>query len=895
MASQVHPEPSEAYSEGSTVLWWQRAWSVQSIIALLCLVCILLTASATEVMNTVTCDSALEDTRDTMDESTTAIDKKAQESLTRVSSEMMIYITNGVLRLIDKHMQGALEESDRTNDLLQSELRDVPKNSTEWLSILSPRLLHQVSTCHPGAATLAISIFGGDYGVIMALSARHNIDLPGLTTTDITSLYFKPNFSAYASIQPFTGEPILDDPTRYFKLQMSVPDLELVSLARSPMLQFDETVFPVIAPISNFVGYALTSRRHDHSGSNSQMEVAIFIGLGEIQDYLKDVTLSAARLSSNAIIRAYTSIASTWMAERMKQAGAPGWEQMDQTGLLTGVSAGDSTEQYWGVDSMFGFERNLYKPRWATNATDPYIKAVAIALGGNYSTYYNKSELIDVLVNGTVSEKHFVSVERLYYPANGLDWWLTVSIDGESVLGDVQRETVKVNAGIAEKKDDVADEVEEKKMLQRVIIVVIGVALVVLSAVTSWYLLRPVKALQRSMELVANMELDEIEISKSTFYELRLMQRDFSKMIENLVEFRAYVPSSVLESGGYSGEGGRSVVAPPTGHVAIVFTDIRGSTALWKASAADMNVAMEIHNEVMRDACVAHKGYEVKTIGDAFMVSFSSAVAAANFALDVQTNLASQKWPSGLDLPEAGLVVRIGINYGATIAEENPVTGRVDYRGSTVNLASRVEAKALPGTVCITTDMYAAIKGNLDKVNNPITRSMGQHEIKGLGAGHELFSMVPTYHSRRLSAVETDTKARSVLSSSRAGEDVLSIPGVPMPPNSVHSFSVEAVSTRLLEQAKRTALHVQKTSVTVAVCRLVCAPILIMCHVSPTAPMRKGVRALRQLQHHGACRPRGCTVHRRCDRERDRLHNDYHVERIEALSDAHHCSPDVRI
>ena len=819
-------EPSVTSSESAELSPWKRAWSVQSIIALLCLVCILLTASATEVMNTVTCDSALEDTRDTMDESTTAIDTVAQSSLKKVSTEMMTYITNGVLRLIDKHMQGALEEAERINELLEGEFRNNTKNNHEWLRVISERLLFLLTTTREGSSVVAVGIWGEEWGIGMALTAEHNVDLPaGLQSTKVTTFYFTPGPSVHAATLPQTGLPRIED-DYYLNLTMNASELQFIQVTRTGLVQMNEKpIFPLIGPISNFIGYSLMSRRVDHSGSvPGGMEAGVFTGLTEIQDFLKEVTLSASKLNPTAVMRAYTVVASTWMTERMAMAGAPGGSMYDQTGQLTGVSSGNSTEPYWGKDPMIGIERFLYRPRWATDATDPYIKAMAIAVDGNYSHYYGKSQTINILVDGVKAEEHFISVERLTFAENGLDWWLTVSIDVESILGDVRAESTKVSIDIAEKKDDVADEVEEKKMLQRGIIIGIGALLVVLSAVTSWYLLRPVKALQRSMELVANMELDNIDIVKSTFYELRLMQRDFSKMIDNLVEFRAYVPSSVLESSGYSGEGGQTVVAPPTGNVAIVFTDIRGSTALWKSSAADMNVAMEIHNEVMRDACVAHKGYEVKTIGDAFMVSFSSAVAAANFALDVQTNLASQKWPSGLDLPEAGLVVRIGINYGATIAEENPVTGRVDYRGSTVNLASRVEAKARPGTVCITTDMYAALKTSLDKVGNPHISKFGTHEIKGLGHGYELMLMVPTALKCRMNDTDSDTVLRNV--PTQEVEE-------PTPSHHIsgHSSSANSHSQRNVTHgngAKRTALHMQKTSVTVAVCR-VCPFVAIIC------------------------------------------------------------------
>ena len=786
-------------SEVTDARFWKRAWSVQSIIALLCLVCILLTASATEVMNTVTCDSALEDTRDTMDESTTAIDKKAQESLTRVSSEMMIYITNGVTMLIDNHMKEAVNDANRAINLMNGpEFATMPKNNSAFNDALVQPLYDQVLNIKEGGSVIGLGVSAGEYGV--TIISRHFEYSAGAPTTNITMMTVSTPEAAY--LRPVLDKWITDE---YPPFRMADgAGAEILALPRSGLMQIGQGVFPLVVSFGQFAGYVYTAVLADPSGSAAQVEVLVSMGCNEIRNFLTSVTDSAAKINEQAILRAFTVVASTWLDESLKKF-MPGYDgSANQIGYLTGTSHGNVTAHSLGKDPITGLDGlDVYSPNKAEDSNDPYIKAIAIAIGGDYARFQTNASVLTVLIDD-VPEQHIVSSERLTFELSHLDWWITVSIDGESILGDVQRETAKVNADIVEDKQDVADEVEEKKMLQRVIIVVIGVVLVIISAATSWALLRPVKALQRSMELVANMELDEIEISKSTFYELRLMQRDFRKMIENLVEFRAYVPSSVLLRNGYSAEGGTA--EPPTGIVAIVFTDIRGSTALWKAGAADMNDAMEIHNEVMRDACVAHKGYEVKTIGDAFMVSFSSAVAAANFALDVQTNLKSKEWPIGLNLPESGMVVRIGINYGATIAEENPVTGRVDYRGSTVNLASRVEAKALPGTVCITSDMYAALKGNLDKVGNPTIQAGGTHDIKGLGAGHELFTMVPSALNNRLNTSQSDTEPRRKLEhiDTSKSHDGMSI-------TSAHKKGVAA---------KRTALQVQRTTVTVAVCRL---------------------------------------------------------------------------
>ena len=57
----------------------------------------------------------------------------------------------------------------------------------------------------------------------------------------------------------------------------------------------------------------------------------------------------------------------------------------------------------------------------------------------------------------------------------------------------------------------------------------------------------------------------------------------------------------------------------------LVFTDIQDSTKLWQAIPDTMPTLLATHDECVRALIQAHGGYEVKTEGDAFMISFTSA------------------------------------------------------------------------------------------------------------------------------------------------------------------------------------------------------------------------------------------------------------------------------
>ncbi|GAA5861120.1 hypothetical protein JCM1840_003087 [Sporobolomyces johnsonii] len=164
-------------------------------------------------------------------------------------------------------------------------------------------------------------------------------------------------------------------------------------------------------------------------------------------------------------------------------------------------------------------------------------------------------------------------------------------------------------------------------------------------------------------------------------------------------------------------------VAPPVGMVALVFTDIRNSTALWESNPG-MQTAIRMHNQLLRRQLRAIGGYEVKTEGDAFMVSFPTVTSALLWCLTVQLELLREDWPQEiLDSEEGkeifdsrgevvyrGLSVRMGIHWGAPVCEADPITRRMDYFGPIVNRASRISAVAEGGQISASQDVVDIIQ-----------------------------------------------------------------------------------------------------------------------------------------------------------------------------------------
>ncbi|KAI0401032.1 protein phosphatase 2C [Xylaria palmicola] len=184
-------------------------------------------------------------------------------------------------------------------------------------------------------------------------------------------------------------------------------------------------------------------------------------------------------------------------------------------------------------------------------------------------------------------------------------------------------------------------------------------------------------------------------------------------------------------------------VPPPTEKPSIVFTDIKNSTNLWEMYPDAMRSSIKLHNEVMRRQLRRIGGYEVKTEGDAFMVSFPTATSALLWCFSVQMQLLDVNWPSEVlnsvscqeiwdkdnNLIFKGLSVRMGIHYGEPVAETDPVTRRMDYFGPMVNKASRISAVADGGQIAVSADFISEIQRCLETYQeNDRSASMGSDE-----------------------------------------------------------------------------------------------------------------------------------------------------------------------
>src|SRR5678810_608233 len=138
---------------------------------------------------------------------------------------------------------------------------------------------------------------------------------------------------------------------------------------------------------------------------------------------------------------------------------------------------------------------------------------------------------------------------------------------------------------------------------------------------------------------------------------------------------------------------------------AIMFTDMVGYSAL---SQRDDRLALELleeHRHLLREIFPRFHGTEIKTIGDAFLVEFGSALEAAQCGIEIQRTLAKRNHDVSRD---RRIELKIGIHIGDVVHREG------DVYGDGVNIASRIQPVAGIGGICISVDVERQIHHALD-------------------------------------------------------------------------------------------------------------------------------------------------------------------------------------
>ncbi len=160
-----------------------------------------------------------------------------------------------------------------------------------------------------------------------------------------------------------------------------------------------------------------------------------------------------------------------------------------------------------------------------------------------------------------------------------------------------------------------------------------------------------------------------------------------------------------------------------------MFSDIVGFTSLAQRNEARSIELLQQHRNTIRPFFPRHNGKEIKTMGDAFLVEFASALEAVRCAFDIQQSFHGLNSNRSTDTK---ILLRIGIHLGDVIHSEN------DVYGDAVNVASRIEPLAEPGGVCVSEQVYDQV---MNKFEFPMA-SLGKQELKNVRLPIEVYKIV---------------------------------------------------------------------------------------------------------------------------------------------------------
>jgi len=142
-------------------------------------------------------------------------------------------------------------------------------------------------------------------------------------------------------------------------------------------------------------------------------------------------------------------------------------------------------------------------------------------------------------------------------------------------------------------------------------------------------------------------------------------------------------------------------------YLAFMFTDVRSSTALYRQKGdAPAFALVRDHFQVLREWIVKHRGAVVKTMGDAVMAVFQEPADAVAAGLNIHRAFNAES------ARHLGLVLKIGVHAGPCIAVN--LDGRLDYFGTTVNTAVRLESYSLGNDVVVDSGL----------LNDPVVRDV---------------------------------------------------------------------------------------------------------------------------------------------------------------------------
>jgi class 3 adenylate cyclase/basic membrane lipoprotein Med (substrate-binding protein (PBP1-ABC) superfamily) len=194
----------------------------------------------------------------------------------------------------------------------------------------------------------------------------------------------------------------------------------------------------------------------------------------------------------------------------------------------------------------------------------------------------------------------------------------------------------------------------------------------------------------------------------------------------------------------------RPEYAPRDAPLCVLFTSVENGARLWQDYPTEMNDAIDTHHRVIREVLKEQKAYEVRALGDSFMIATRTALDGMLVATKIQVRLQEAEWPSCFVHSEdviRGLHVRIGVHMCRDVHVKYE-QGYYDYYGNDVNAAARIESLSRGGQILIDQRTFTAARKDR-RYSDGIEREVDVRTfaagvtLKGMDEMYTLFSVLP--------------------------------------------------------------------------------------------------------------------------------------------------------
>ena len=156
----------------------------------------------------------------------------------------------------------------------------------------------------------------------------------------------------------------------------------------------------------------------------------------------------------------------------------------------------------------------------------------------------------------------------------------------------------------------------------------------------------------------------------------------------------------------------------------IMFTDIKDYSKKMHEDELLTIELLQLHNKIMNEVISKFNGNIIEIVGDAFVVSFNSAVKGVGCGAAIQKKFNEH---NSLKSQKEEIELRIGIHLGDLVEFEGK------YKGDAMNIAARIQQNAKESEVWMSESVYLAVRGktnfnfskvglrNFKNIKEPIT------------------------------------------------------------------------------------------------------------------------------------------------------------------------------